>query len=114
MQDGIVIRTVAQRKGRSEEENTLVAKTKQCKVERIGPSSCQMTLVEGRNRQIRKMMEAMNFRVVKLHRVEFMGIQLSKGGLTRPGDWAYLDEDEMKLVENVLRLAQEEDNYMDM
>lgn len=59
LRDGIIIRTVAQRKGRAEEENTLIAKkTKRCKIERIGPSSVEMTLVEGWNRQIRKMMEA--------------------------------------------------------
>ena len=103
LRDGIVIKTVAQRKGRSEEENTLIAKTKRCKVERIGPSSCQMTLVEGRNRQIRKMMEAVGFRVVKLHRVQFMG--LTNDGLQRPGDWAYLNEEEMELVKDALRLA---------
>ena len=54
-----------------------------------------MTLVEGRNRQIRKMMEGLGYKVVKLHRVEFMGIHLT--GLRGPGDWAYLNEDEMKL-----------------
>jgi len=107
LRDGIVITTVTQRKGRSEEENTLVARTKNCKVERIGPSSCQMTLVEGRNRQIRKMMQALGFRVVKLHRIEFMGIHLTEG-LKFPGDWAHLDEGEMELVENALRLAQED------
>ncbi len=62
-----------------------------------------MTLVEGRNRQIRKMMQALGFRVVKLHRVEFMGIQLD--GLDRPGDWACLNEGEMQLVLNALRSA---------
>ena len=61
-----------------------------------------MTLVEGRNRQIRKMMEAIGFTVVRLHRVEFMGIQLSNG-LEEPGDWDYLDEEEMNLVEDALR-----------
>lgn len=86
------------------EQNTLVAKTKPCKVHRLGPSSVQMTLVEGRNRQIRKMMEALGFRVVKLHRFEFMGIQIS--GLNSPGDWAYLNEDEMKLVQNALLSVQ--------
>ncbi len=105
--DGITIKTVAQRKGRTEEQNTLIAKTKRCKVERIGPSSCQMTLVEGRNRQIRKMMQALGFTVVRLHRIEFMGIQLSNG-LQGPGDWAYLDAGEMELVKNALRSAQEE------
>ena len=71
-----------------------------------------MTLVEGRNRQIRKMMQALGFRVVKLHRVEFMGILLSKNdggdGLSKPGDWAYLNKDEMRLVENALRFAEDD------
>jgi 23S rRNA pseudouridine2604 synthase len=68
-----------------------------------------MTLVEGRNRQIRKMMEAIGFNVVKLHRVEFMGIKLSRG-LNQPGDWDYLDEEEMNLVKAALRSAQQEDD----
>lgn len=102
LRDGIVIRTVAQRKHKSVEENTLIAKTKPCKVQRIGPSAVQMTLVEGRNRQIRKMMEAIGFTVVRLHRVEFMGIKLSRG-LQVPGDWDYLDNDEMELVKAALR-----------
>jgi len=45
-------------------------------------------------------MEGIGYKVVKLHRVEFMGIRLT--GLRGPGDWAYLDEDEMKLVEDAL------------
>lgn len=106
LQNGVTIRTVAQRKGKSIHENTLVAKTKPCQVERLGPCSCQMTLVEGRNRQIRKMMEAIGFTVVKLHRVEFMGICLgdngSSKGLNRPGDWAYLDANEMNRVKEAL------------
>lgn len=68
-----------------------------------------MTLVEGRNRQIRKMMQALGFTVVKLHRVEFMGIRLGDSssddaskGLKRPGDWAYLDASEMNLVKKAL------------
>ena len=137
-QDGIVITTVSQRKGRSIEENTLVAKTKKAIVERIGHNSCRMTLVEGRNRQIRKMMEALGLRVVRLHRVEFMGIGLTStpssrssrkeengnsrnsrvnnlaaaaddGELKRPGDWAYLDEREMNLIENAIQLARRKD-----
>jgi 16S rRNA uridine-516 pseudouridylate synthase and related pseudouridylate synthases len=63
------------------------------------------------------MMEALGFTVVKLHRVEFMGIYLgggagagrdsangtSKNGLLRPGDWAYLDASEMDLVKKALQ-----------
>ncbi|EJK52919.1 hypothetical protein THAOC_27754 [Thalassiosira oceanica] len=103
LRDGIVIKTVAQRKGRTEEENTLVARTRPALIERLGPSSCQMTLVEGRNRQIRKMMEALGHQVVRLHRVEFIGMGL--GGLERPGDWTRLDKDEMDLVKKALGAA---------
>lgn len=70
-----------------------------------------MTLVEGRNRQIRKMMQALGFKVVRLHRIEFMGIKLSETslskGLSKPGDWEYLDDEEMKLVTRALRAAEE-------
>ena len=75
------------------------------------------------------MMEALGLRVVRLHRVEFMGIRLTSttrlstlrkdngnnpaatdavaGELRHPGDWAYLDEREMNLIEDAIRLAQE-------
>ena len=73
-----------------------------------------MTLVEGRNRQIRKMMQALGCTVVRLHRIEFMGIHLEETrnseGLEGPGNWACLDAEEMKLVEKALRAAQEEDS----
>ena len=118
LKDGIVIKTVAQRKGRSIDENTLVARTRPCLVERVGRNSCRMTLVEGRNRQIRKMMGALGRTVVRLHRVEFMGIRLSYDGKdgsgsmsssSRPGDWSYLNEDEMSLIEDALWSSVQED-----
>jgi len=109
LRSGITIKTVAQRSEGA--ATTLIAKTKPCKVELIGPCSCQMTLVEGRNRQIRKMMQALGFKVVRLHRIEFMGIQLAdislSKGLIKPGDWAYLDKEEMKLVTRALKAAEE-------
>ena len=74
-----------------------------------------MTLYEGRNRQIRKMMEALNYNVLKLHRVTFGGIALRP--LDGPGDWEYLDEVEMGIVRTVLAQAKSdqatEDETMD-
>ena len=79
-------------------------------MERLGPRRCRMTLFEGRNRQIRRMMEALGRRVVRLHREEFLGIRLrTPGRVERPGDWAPLDAGEMRLVEGALRGAGEED-----
>jgi len=36
-----------------------------------------MTIMEGRNRQIRKMLEALNYNVIALKRVNFAGISLN-------------------------------------
>lgn len=110
LSDGIVITTVAQRDGKRAQP--LTQRTKPCLVKRTGSNSFQITLVEGRNRQIRKMTGALMYTVISLQRTNFMGIQLRKGGssskkgLKSPGDWAVLDEMEMVLVENALGISQ--------
>lgn len=95
--NGVVITTVAQRDRRAK---PLTAKTKPCLVRQVKPEGVQMTLYEGRNRQIRKMMAALDYNVVKLHRVAFGGIRLSP--LQGPGDWTYLDQNEMAIVTKLL------------
>ena len=59
--------------------------------------------MEGRNRQIRKMMEALGYRVLGLHRKSFMEITLD--GLEGEGDWCHLNDDEMNIVQRVLDRA---------
>jgi pseudouridine synthase len=71
----------------------------------------QITLYEGRNRQIRKMMAALDFRVVKLHRQAFGGIQLHP--LAGPGSWAQLDQDELRIIHNILTHPEEDSGYDD-
>jgi len=66
--------------------------TKKCPVERTGPRSFSITLIEGMNRQIRRMVEHFGHEVQKLERVEIMGISLK--GLP-PGEWRDLDEREL-------------------
>lgn len=66
----------------------------------VNKKGVQMTLYEGRNRQIRKMMASLNYTVIMLHRVSFGGISLSP--LEGPGDWDYLDDKEMEIVRNLL------------
>lgn len=65
-----------------------------------------MTLYEGRNRQIRKMMAALNYEVVRLHRVAFGGMRLDP--LEGPGDWEYLNDEEMKIVRRMLEESKRE------
>ena len=59
-------------------------KTKPCRVERLGPKRFRIVLTEGRNRQIRRMSQAVGYRVVALHRVRIMHITLA--GLAA-GSW---------------------------
>ena len=55
----------------------LDSKTKPCRVERLGPKRFRIVLTEGRNRQIRRMCQAVGYRVITLHRVRIMHITLT-------------------------------------
>ncbi|SOD20364.1 23S rRNA pseudouridine(2604) synthase RluF [Pedobacter xixiisoli] len=65
--------------------------TKKCKVKQEGPNTFRITLIQGLNRQIRRMCEHFGFEVTKLERVRIMNITLK--GLP-VGDWRELDENE--------------------
>ncbi|MNK10413.1 Ribosomal large subunit pseudouridine synthase F [compost metagenome] len=65
--------------------------TKKCKVKQEGPSTFRITLIQGLNRQIRRMCEHFGFEVTKLERVRIMNITVK--GLP-VGDWRELDEKE--------------------
>ena len=62
-----------------------------CRVRRTGEHSFNIVLVQGLNRQIRRMCEALGVNVTFLRRVRIMGLRL--GGL-EPGQWRELTEAE--------------------
>lgn len=66
--------------------------TKKCKVARETNTVFRITLVQGLNRQIRRMCEYFGYEVVKLERVRIMHINL-KGIPT--GEWRLLNDDEL-------------------
>ena len=53
---------------------------------------------EGRNRQIRKMCEAVSLEVLRLKRTEIAGIKM---GMLKQGDWRHLNEREMQRLTNI-------------
>ncbi|MCS2156746.1 23S rRNA pseudouridine(2604) synthase RluF [Scandinavium sp. H11S7] len=75
--------------------------TKKCKVKREAPFTFRITLVQGLNRQIRRMCEHFGFEVTKLERTRIMNVSLK--GLPL-GEWRDLTDDELielfKLIEN--------------
>ncbi|WJD50579.1 23S rRNA pseudouridine(2604) synthase RluF [Enterobacter sp. PGRG2] len=75
--------------------------TKKCKVKKEAPFTFRITLVQGLNRQIRRMCEHFGYEVTKLERTRIMNVSLS--GLPQ-GEWRDLMDDELiglfKLIEN--------------
>jgi pseudouridine synthase len=87
---GVVITTTQQR---GNEETT--AATQPCEVKKLAPKTLKFVLAEGRNRQIRKMCEALDYDVTRLHRVRIDELQL---GDLDEGLLRVLSEDEMKTL----------------
>ena len=75
--------------------------TKKCKVKKEAPFVFRITLVQGLNRQIRRMCEHFGYDVTKLERTRIMNVGLS--GLPL-GEWRDLSDDELvdlfKLIED--------------
>jgi 23S rRNA pseudouridine2604 synthase len=70
-------------------------RTRPCQLRRLSPCEFQIVLTEGRNRQIRRMCQALGYRVVSLQRTRIMHIKL---GDLRPGQWRTLtgtEQDEL-------------------
>jgi 23S rRNA pseudouridine2604 synthase len=73
--------------------------TKKCKVVQEGPTTFRITLIQGLNRQIRRMCEYCGYEVLKLERVRIMNISLK--GLPL-GEWRDLTEEETKTIYKLL------------
>ena len=81
--------------GMSQGVPILGTKTKKCKVSKEAPTVFRITLVQGLNRQIRRMCEHFGYDVVRLERVKIMNINLK--GLP-VGEWRDLTEKELKVL----------------
>ncbi|MDP2188420.1 MAG: 23S rRNA pseudouridine(2604) synthase RluF [Sphingobacteriaceae bacterium] len=69
--------------------------TKKCKIVQEGATTFRIVLVQGLNRQIRRMCEYFGYEVTKLERVRIMNITLK--GLP-VGDWRQLTDQEMEEI----------------
>jgi 23S rRNA pseudouridine2604 synthase len=80
--------------------------TKKCKVVQEASQVFRITLIQGLNRQIRRMCEHFGYEVTKLERVRIMNIGLK--GLP-VGEWRDLTESEMEIIYNLLEDSSNED-----
>lgn len=76
--------------------------TAPAKARKLGRGRVELTIHEGRNRQVKRMLEAVGHRVRRLHRSSYAG--LGTGGL-EPGAWRELDRDEVEALRRLVGLA---------
>ncbi len=76
--------------------------TAPARVRRLGPGRIELVLHEGRNRQVRRMCEAVGHPVRRLHRSVYAGLDLR--GL-EPGEWRELSADEVARLRRLVRRA---------
>jgi 23S rRNA pseudouridine2605 synthase len=66
-------------------------------VRRLGPSLLELSIHEGRNRQVRRMLEAVGLPVRRLHRSRYAGLTV---GALEPGEWRELRAEEVAALSN--------------
>ena len=80
----------------------LGSRTKPCRMSRVGRDRFRIVLTEGRNRQIRRMCQALGYRVIMLHRTRIMHITVDGLGT---GEWKELmSQEREQLLKAVGRL----------
>lgn len=77
--------------------------TRRCEIEKINPYTFKISLIQGLNRQIRRMCEYFNYDVVKLERIQIMNIKLEKLG---QGNWRNLTVSELEGLFDMLEASE--------
>jgi len=67
--------------------------TRRCEIIEINPYMFKISLIQGLNRQIRRMCEYFDYDVVKLERIQIMNVELGSLG---QGNWRNLTESELE------------------
>ncbi|WP_326512933.1 23S rRNA pseudouridine(2604) synthase RluF [Clostridium intestinale] len=73
--------------------------TKECFVQKESDYVFRIILTQGLNRQIRRMCEALGYKVRKLERVRIMNVELKD---LKIGQWRYLSDEELKEINNLI------------
>jgi 23S rRNA pseudouridine2604 synthase len=74
--------------------------TKQCFVRQMSSKSFEIILTQGLNRQIRRMCEHLDYKVITLKRVRIMNVKLGK---LKPGHWRDLSTEELRILKANLK-----------
>jgi len=75
--------------------------TKKCKIEKISNYEFKIILVEGLNRQIRRMCDYLGYKVYRLKRIRIMNITLD----ISKGKWRYLSDEEISGINKLIKTS---------
>lgn len=81
--------------------------TRKCDIEKINPHTFKISLIQGLNRQIRRMCAYFDYEVLKLERTQIMNIELGSLGL---GNWRDLKPNELEVL---FELLESSDSHFD-
>jgi 23S rRNA pseudouridine2604 synthase len=73
--------------------------TKKCFVQKEGKNVFRIILTQGLNRQIRRMCQALGYKVIRLERIRIMNVTLDNIPV---GKWRYLLDDEIKKINQLI------------
>jgi 23S rRNA pseudouridine2605 synthase len=73
--------------------------TAPAEVRRLAPSLVELSIHEGRNRQVRRMLEAVGHPVRRLHRSRYAGVTVRD---LAPGEWRELGDEELSALRGVV------------
>jgi 23S rRNA pseudouridine2604 synthase len=76
--------------------------TKPCKMKKLGGNTFSIILTEGKNRQIRRMCEALGAVVKNLHRIRIMNIEI---GNLKPGQWKDIPAEELQKLKKATEIG---------
>ena len=75
--------------------------TRKCYVEQVGKNRFKIILTQGLNRQIRRMCEYLDYRVIKLKRIRIMNVSLD----IPVGKWRNLTENEVREINRLVSIS---------
>lgn len=73
--------------------------TKPCKIKKISKDTFSIILLQGLNRQIRKMCKKYKYNVIKLKRVRIVNLKIDNLEI---GKWRYVDDNELMLLKDIV------------
>ncbi|MBR0573927.1 MULTISPECIES: 23S rRNA pseudouridine(2604) synthase RluF [Pasteurellaceae] len=84
--------------------------TKKCKVEKISDRVFKIILIQGLNRQIRRMCEYLGYEVQRLKRVRIMNVSLDR---LKTGEWRELTSKEMAEINKLVATSKKTSDVID-